>query len=294
MSFDVEKKYGAIEYGDSIDDREASEVYRVISSTANPTMQEVKDAQGLPPRGESYPGDYWLQVKSRQIKQITDYLFEVTCEYRLPDASDSGGDDDGDPFSTPTQVTFGTVLYQEYMDQDAEGEFVETAVQEPFDPGITTDQDDVTVTVAKNFATFSFATMVKFQNKCNSAEWYGLTPYTARVIGIGAEVVRGEGNVVLYYRVSVTIQIRDTTDPGGSPVGWRARVKHQGFLVWDGTIDDDGARRIAHYRDSDDNRVTEPVPLTADGKILPAGSDPTFLLFKPYKEVDFNQMNLGI
>ena len=280
--------------------RSASRIWRVLSDTANPTETDVLNANGLPGLGTSHPNNFHLRVTSRSVEQIAPTGFLVTLDYTMPDdGADSGGGGDDNPLAKPTDLAFATVLRDEPMDADATDRPVATVNGEPFDPPITAAVDDVQVTISKNFATFDLATMMKFQNKVNADQWAGLEPWTARVTGISGNEIRGAVNEVLYYRVSVVVQIRDTRDPQDNVVGWRRRVVHQGFRVWTGGFDDDGNLEIVHAKttateDTPAETVIEPVYLGSDGQQLAKGAPLDFLLFEPYKTANFNDMNLGV
>ena len=291
MSFTVTKKFG--EQG--LDEDSATEVWTVISddNSPNPGLRAARNAPGVPVKGQSYPGDFFLQVTTRPVKQLTDFLFEVTVNYSISEGDDGSGDDD-DPLTIPVKITYNTVLYQEMMDADAEDNPVDTENAEPFDPPITVDQADIQVTFTKNFATFSLASMAKFQNKVNADEWFGFAPQTVRVTGISGEEVRAANNDLLYYRVSVTVQIRDTTDPQGDVVGWQRRVLHQGFRVWTGEFDANQNPTYKQAKDSNGDFETEPVLLDGQGARLAPDAAPIFLTFKPYKSETLSSMNLGV
>ena len=298
MSFTATLKYGSPSYDEDKDSKGVDEVWSVQSTVANPTIQSVLSAPGLPQRSQSHAGDYWLQVSTRKVQQITDYLFEVSIGYAYPEGS--GTEEDGDPVNQPPEISYSTVLYQEPMDQDMAGNLLLTANFEPYDPPISVDQDDMQMSVTKNFATFSPADMAKYQNKVNSTTWLGFDPWTCRVTGIAGQEVRNADGDIQYYRVSVTIQIRERKDPDGNMVGWKRRLIHQGFRVWAvdangvGLFRDGGVGKLYETAKDKGEFVTEPVLLAEDGKRLTSGQAVVFHLFEPYEKIDFNNMNLGV
>jgi hypothetical protein len=271
----------------------AREVWVVTSDTVNPSEASVLAASGLPQANQSHASNYNLQVARRTARQVAPKAYEVDVEYAVPSGTDTE-DDEENPLDKPAVITRRTVFYQEAMDQDAEGTVVETVNFEPYDPPLMVEFADTVLTVTKNFATFDEAAMAKFRNKCNAVAWRGYPPYTCRVIDITDQEHRGAGNVVLHHTVSVSIQIRNREDPDGNVVGWGRRVIERGFRVWTGEMLDPGpGREYKHYEDKN-GPVAEPVLLAEDGQKLAGGEDPVFYVYKPYKTIDYGQMNLGV
>lgn len=298
MSFDVERQFGEQNFDEDDKTKGASEVWRVISDTANPGLLAAKNAPGIPPRGASYPGDFYLQVHRQSVRQLTDYLFHVTNTYKPVGGDGAGNEGDGDPLTQPPDVSYAPVTYEEVADSDITGSPIQTINNEPFDPALMVEHSDVAITITANVAGFSPADILLYQDHTNADVWKGAPIGTAKVVFYGAEEIRNAEGDIEYYRRTVTIQVRMRKDPAGDHIGWRRKVLHQGFLVFSGVViqlpNGDFAKQISHALDSSGNRVTEPVLLGVDGQKLIAGDAADFLFFDVYHSVDFASMNLGI
>ena len=297
MTLTATKKKFSGELELTSDTRTAREVWTVISSTVNPSEAAVLSAPGLPQIGQSHASNYYLQVRAKRARQIAPTAYEVDVEYARPDPQEQQDNpQEDDPLNTPVDISYGSVFYQEPMDEDAKGAYVGTVNIEPFDPPIMAEHADIQVTFSKNFANFSAADMAKYHNTCNSAPWFGFPAYTCRVTGIsGNEIRNAATGATMYHRVTVVVQIRNRKDPAGTVIGWKRRVIHQGFKVWTG-VRNDGTPAITHALDANKQPVTEPVLLDQDGRRINEWDerDPVFLLFEPYHTTDFNNMNLGV
>ncbi len=288
----VTEKYPTPRHEKDSDRRSGRRVFTVHSDTDNQNLVDAEEAQGVPSHGQSYPGDFNLQVTRKSTRQITKRAFEVTVLYSA--RQDGENPEETDPLAQPAQISYSAVYYQEPADVDVDGAQIGTVNGEPFDPPIMIDQADMLVSITRNLAEFLPTTLSKYMNTINSDWFLNFTPHQLRIVGIRADKVTTAQP--FYYRVTVDIQAKNTFDEIGNPIGWDKRILHQGFRVWNLEFNDDGSPKTVHATDdgTPPKRVTEPVLLRDNGLELVPGMPNDFRTFQVYREEVFATMNFGV
>ena len=237
-------------------------------------------APGIPRPNDPHPFTPSLRVLTRSAQQTGPMYFTVTIGYQGQTADPD--DPAQNPLLIPPVITFGAITQEVEVDEDINGDPIETINGEPI-VGVTRPFTDLVITVQRNLPSFNPASISTYMNKVNSATWYGLPAGTVRITDIQAQTVTSD--VVPYWNVSVSFQVRRGQGPVTDAKAWCHRTAHQGYIINDG-----GTKRIAT---TDDNQtVQQPVMLSlTTGAQLPAGTG-AFIEFEVLESIDFNALNL--
>jgi hypothetical protein len=249
------------------------------ASIGTTTVQALGTA-GLPLMNDPHPQNSSLRVRNRDVSQDGPISFSATISYeaQVNDPNDPAQN----PLLRPAVVRFGAVTQEVEIDEDVDGDPIQTVNGEPI-VGVTRPFTDLVITVQRNLPTFNPLSISGYMNKVNSATWYGLPAGTVRITDIQAGNVFSED--FEYWDVSISFQVRRGFGSITDAKAWWHRTAHQGYI-----INESGTKRIATTDDG--LTVSQPVMLDlTTGAQLAAGVG-AYIEFEVLEEIDFNGLNL--
>jgi hypothetical protein len=250
--------------------------------TTDDSASVEKNATDLPQRNDSHPSRPFMRVVDVNVTKKSVILYEASVSY---ESVKFNGEEEEDlpPIELAAEVEYSSVNSEEEIDEDADGNAIETAAGETI-VGLKKTISDFSITIKKNFLTFSSASFKVFMNKVNSDTFLGNPPGTCKIDGIKAtNAIKDD---IPYWAVTVTVLVREpykTTDEKA----WYKRVLHRGVYQ-----KIDGIDKGMPIPDGEGKDIREPVNLDADGVPLAPGATPHYLEFQVYEETAFASMGL--
>lgn len=294
MSWDVVESWDAQSTGVSIEDNgvkgtsDVTRTFSVVADSAGKSTLDALRAPGLPRANDAHPQQFGLRARTFDCQQVSPIEFRVTVGYSMPSADPN--DPTQNPLDQPASVTFGAVTQEVEIDEDVNGDPIQTVNGEPI-AGVTRPFTDLSITVRRNLPTFDPASISTYMNKVNSATWYGLPAGTVRIMDIQASNVFS--NDLEYWDVSITFQVRRGAGSVTDSRAWWYRTAHQGYKVWDGSA-------LVNATESDGTTVAQPVMIQTvadDGVSIGQGAQVAagvgrYIEFQVLETIDFNNLNL--
>jgi len=230
-------------------------------------------APGVPDMWATHPFDPWLFVCAKNVTNYNEakYCFEVTVEYRS----------ESDPLQKPWEISWTFAGSNEPVDTDADGKPMLNSSDEPFDPPLTKDVDDLVLRIVMNEPWFDPLLASEFKNALNEDWFYSFAPGCAQVKSIEATKNRAAG--MEYYTVTYEIHFRWD--------GWQKRVLDQGYRTIASAVEGE-ATTYTTIKDEDGNPLSYPVKLDGKGLRLAEGAEAVFRYFDLYKYKRFEGLNL--
>jgi hypothetical protein len=262
--------------------------FTLVAPDVGYTTVQALSAAGLPLMNDPHPQNSSLRVRNRDVSQDGPISFSATISYEAQ--VNDPNDPSQNPLLRPAVIRFSSVTQEVEIDEDVNGDPIETVNGEPI-VGVTRPFTDLVVTVQRNLPTFNPLSISTYMNKINSATWYGLPAGTVRITDIQAGNVFSED--FEYWDVSISFQVRRGFGSVTDAKAWWHRTAHQGYIIDDGA----GARAIAKADAADDftangETVAQPVMLDlTTGERLAAGTG-AYIEFQVLEEIDFNGLNL--
>jgi hypothetical protein len=257
-----------------------SSTNRVFTVTAPPVYSiQVVSAPGLPRPNDPHPAAPAMRARNYTVETIGPLYYQVTIEYigKTPDPTDPSQN----PLLLPPVISFGSVTQEVEIDEDVNGDPIQTVNGEPI-VGVTRPFTDLIVIVERNIATFDPGVITGFTNKVGSAPWFGCPTGTTRIMDINARSQQGQD--FPFWAATLSVQVRRGRGPVTDAKAWWHRTAHQGFI-----INDSGTKRIATTDDG--QTVQQPVMLDlTTGAQLPAGTG-AYIEFQVLETVDINDLN---
>jgi len=285
------KKSWQLSYGISTDGRTASEVYTVLLDAVPVSVAIVALAAGIPRVDDTtYPGDDWMVCSEVNPVATGPMYYTVTVNYEKV-----GSGDDETPMQADAKFSWSKTTTTEPKDFDVNGKPIVNSVDERVDPPLAFEVVDRILKYSKNVATYNVQARSEYDNVTNSDEFLGWPAGTVLCRPIDATIKR-PGNQS-YYRESYEFWFRKGVPvvggTGGPAKAWYRRWLNQGLRSSGGT-NDDGSRRFAPILDSQNNPITEPVNLAADGTPLVVGDPVIWNETQQYGEKDLNALGISL
>lgn len=262
-----------------------SEGWQVVHDVAASDL-EILDAIGIPQISDYKTGTYvpcvGLSIEKRGLLYS---LVKVDFEKSISRTENSQGNDwSQSPLSAPPEIEWSDETSTESIDQDADGNAICTENGEPI-YGVTVELPDPVLTITRNFSAWNPHIIHQYRMSVNSDTFASFPAGTARLVSAPAKLIFDQ-QYGSYWRVTARIRFRypyNTT----SDKAWYARVRHEGFLIKDGTD-------IVHATDdaSPPNKVVTPVLLKADGTRETNPANANWREFKRYFPLPY--ANLGL
>lgn len=206
-----------------------TEAYQILHDVATPELAKYL-APGLPVAGSKYPNTDFVLAGRAKMNQVSPIMTIATVEYRGEIAPQNGsGQPSQNPINAPPSIDWDTILTEEEIDEDADGNPILTAAGERV-RGIKAEFPDIILTVQRNFANWNSYVQAAFARATNSAPFAGWPAGTGRVVKLKANSVISDPSKGLGYwrgtlQVKFRIPWRTTPDKA-----WYARWLHQGYF----------------------------------------------------------------
>lgn len=233
----------------------------------------------IPKNGSTHPTYAWFRCRSAKAKRVSPIMFEVEATYKSKTK-----DPEENPLLAPPEISYATLSSTEEIDEDIEGNPLNTAAGEPI-TGVKIPVGDLSATVTKNLADFDPASIYTYANTVNSAIFMGFAPGVVRVHSISAKIVYADD--LTYYTVTVQFHFRYPVKTEAERAWWK-RLRHEGT--------------VALNRDGKAVRITDDNGEIKGGKtmIRPDGTEETdpdvahWVEFQVFRTADLNAMGLGV
>lgn len=261
--------------------------YTIVASDGTLTADDVRRqaiTEGKLPAPSSVNPDIPNQyVADVSVNQTSPIYFEATVSYKSPKLNPTD-DEDTTPLDISTKVVWSTVETQAEIDEDVNGQAIETRNGEPIS-GITRNIYDLQATLTKNFLSFDPTVLRAFMHTTNTDTFLGFAPGQGLIKSVSAtEQTYDETD---YAEVITTILFRTPYNTTADKA-WFKRIPHKGYLERTTT---DADELITHAKDQTRQPVVSPVWLDNSGVKLEPGDAKTFLEFQVYPQTAFS--NLG-
>lgn len=247
----------------------------------------------VPTQGDAFSLLYrYVYCDGVSLERISPIYWIATFDYS-GELSAIDGENKENPLFAPPRIDWDDVESEEEIDEDWDGNPIQTVNGEPME-GIKTPIPDQTVTIRRNMLLFNSYVQARYRRAVNSDSFLGWPPGTARLIKFSASNVTTKDQA--YWEITAQIQFRYPyrTVPERA---WYARARHEGYYE---RIDLTGpglGSRIVRAVDGNKEPVTKPVLLDANGYRIPA-SEPGqavtayWLEFKRFDSLPFNALGL--
>lgn len=283
----VDRKWSGRRGGVSTDNRRQfglrqGDVYQVVVDPETTIFDILIDPR-LPKAGDLVPGTSTVWVRDVDAQQKSPIYWEVTAKW----SGDVGPDDPTDsPLNQPPEVEWTDVETSEEADEDFDGNPIVTVNGEPIS-GVTMPVVDQVVAIKRNVATINTYAIGQYRRSVNSDTFLGWPPGTARLIKYSAKNQYDDelGFWTISARIQFRIPYRTTPDKA-----WYARVLHKGRLVRNSPSD--AASDAILAVDGNQETVTEPVLLKADGTRETDPAAAHWLEFKRFNSLPFSALGL--
>lgn len=257
----------------------------------------------VPGMWTSHPYSSWLFVKSKDVKTLSPFLFEVTCNYDCQ--IDGETQLPLSPLMEPPEISFSSAGSNDQIDTDTEGRPITNSAGEAFDPPVTTDQSDTILRIIRNEETYDEVTAAAFRDAVNGDIFLGFSAGHVKCTVFTAGQMRAAD--LVYYRVHYEFRIRysevKTRDANGDiqtqVFGWILRIRDESHCEDTGEVNEDGSPKTKEITDQNSIKTSMPRPLDGSGKKLSAAAilnpplpETCFLKFEIYKKRAFSVLNL--
>lgn len=233
----------------------------------------------IPKNGSIHPSAPWFRCRSATAKRVSPIMFEVDVNYKSKTK-----DPEENPLLAPPDISFGTLSSTEEIDEDVDGNPLNTAAGEPI-TGVKIPVGDLSATVNKNLATFDPASIYVYSNTVNSAQFMGFAAGVVRVHNISAKIVYADD--LTYWNVTVQFHFRYPVKTTAERAWWK-RLRHEGT--------------VALNADGEPERITDAngeikggkTMLREDGTIETDPDIAHWVEFQVFRTTDLNGMGLGV
>ena len=267
--------------------------YQVLT-TPDAVEWDVFQANGIPAAGSPFSDAFpFVYADGASVERVSPILWVVTIDYNgeiAPDDSDP--ESPNNPIFAPPRIDWDDVESEEEIDEDWDGNPIQTANFEPIE-GVKALIPDQTVSIKRNMMSFSPYVQARYRRSVNSDLFLGWPPGTAKLMKLSASNVFGETGG--YWEISAQIRFRfpyRTT----AEKAWYARVRHEGYYE---RIELSGPNNTRIVRAVDGNKepMTRKILLDSSGYRLepPANGEQQiahWLEFKLYDSLPYSALGL--
>jgi hypothetical protein len=279
--------------GDSLDEQSPDARHFTLGATrvldilvddpANDNSFTIGASLGDPTLRSAYPQDFFLRCNNLQIVRTSPIRFELRASYFMQ------GNLFGGPLSLPPIISWGSIVTEEEVPYDANGNGFVTGIGEAFDPPPRVPVYDRLLTVTRNVANYDDSWAGSFRNAVNSAPFYTYPAGTVRVVNLDAQSVLDVD--FQYWTVTGTFQIRRATNVLSDAQAWYYAIQAKGMIC----KNDAGSGYRYVTADGTDSGAISPVPMphdTSTFKQLAPGASIQYYKFQVFQSADLNQLGL--
>lgn len=226
----------------------------------------------------AYPQFASLRCNHIDIRKVSPYHYHAVVSYFMH------GPLGGGPLSIPPQISWGSVVAEEEIPYDINGNGICTVLGEPFDPPPRVPVYDRILTIQRNVAYYDDAWAGDYRNAVNSSTFAGFPAGTVRVIGLDGQSVLDDD--YSYWSVTGQFQIRRAPPNSTDQYAWWTFVQARGLYV-------KKSGKVVLGLDENGNPTTAPVyHNTTSGAQLARGAAIQYYKFQVYPTADLNALGL--
>lgn len=235
----------------------------------------------LPKSGSSHPASPWFRCRSCSASRVSPIMYEVTCTYKSKTK-----DKEDNPLNEPPDVSYSTLQSTEEIDEDIDGNPVNTECGEPI-TGVKIQVGDLAATVTKNLPSFNPASIYRYANTVNSSAFMGFSAGVVRIHNISAKIVYTEE--LTYWVVTVVFHFRYPVHTSAQKAWWK-RVRHEGTFYYVDTQN----KHIRRFETDDNELIGNKGMLKDNGTKEPDATVGHWKEFQVYRTENFNGLGLGV
>lgn len=235
--------------------------------------QTILASGSLPGRLAVHPYNPFLLAELREVVNDTaDPLrYTMTVNYNSKFEFDPATANEN-PLLRPAIYDFSFERTSKAVRYDILDGAIENSARTPIDPPLELEISIPIIKITINKAVLTYSSVADVQDCVNLSTWLGFAAGLVKIRGI--EIKQKWENNYLYFEYNWTLAVKWD--------GWNPlRVLDQGFH----TLDSEGEPVLA--RDKFQTPYAHPVMLDGEGNKLTSGSDPVYLDFQMYREVEF-------
>jgi hypothetical protein len=232
---DIKQNYTGVEGGGDRNVRRFTRVYTVLFDSpldGPPFTYPLTDGvHTIPTPDTPDTEDAAYLADMPQFKSLGPRYFEFKVTYSTPDATAPAGGYSADPLAAPAELTWSLVRREVPIDTDILGDPILNTLGEPFE-GLTLEINDVILRIARNEATFPYATYCTLAGSVCETGFMGFAAGKSRLTDMQA---KGVYAVPPYVQTSFEVTIRIYTPAGvDADKAWYGRVLNTGTKYLDG------------------------------------------------------------
>lgn len=255
---------------------------------------DIFSDERLPSEGEPFSDQYQFVYCDRIALQRLSLIYWIaTCDY-TGELAPKDGNNTENPLFAPPRIDWDDVETDEEIDEDWDGNPIQTANGEPIE-GVTAPIPDQTVTIRRNMLVFNSYVQARYRRAVNSDTFLDWPPGTARMVKLAASNVTTKEQA--YWEITAQIQFRFPyrTTPEKA---WYSRKRHEGYYERVQISGPGNAgTKVVRAVDGNKEPVTKPVLLDANGFRIPGGEpgqavQAHWLEFKRFDSLPFNALGL--
>ena len=259
--------------------REFTDVYQIIIDNPHDSGAVALAGPGVPQRHAQHPDDsgpFGAFVISRSASQESPRKYHAFIRYssRINEEQQ-----EENPLNQPVRRRWRAVRASKIATEDRDGNKILNKAKVPYDPPYEKRVSHMAMEFVRNESFFDGSIAQEYMDRVNNAAFSGAAAGTLIVGEINAEEAFFQGQS--YWIVSYLLEY--------DPDGWQPKLLEQSLIE----IGDDGGWYL--IKDSDDEPVTEPVPINASGRAIDPGLLPDAAIstqWDVYEEINFASLGL--
>ena len=265
----VTENYEGADFEVTSKSKKAGRLFDVVCADGSDPLSmpsEARQAAGIPQIFDVHPVDNELFCNHKTVINGTGPLhWKVTASYDTAKNS-------GPPLLRPPEINWSFAVSNNEIDRDIFSNPITNSSGEAFDPPITKDFHDLTLSIVKNQEDYDPVEALAFIGTLNNSSFFVFDAGQVKITRFDGAEITGEGQT--YFRVSYEFQIRLD--------GWKRKILDQGMRDIDGE----------QFKDSTGTTLSEPSKLNGLGAKLASGLPAVILEFELFAESNYSSLNI--
>lgn len=274
----------------------------VRTSAVGDSLVTVLNASGIPALYSTYTNgtesaaNWILKRKTPRQDSNSPLVWFVECDYEPRTSAD---DEEANPVQRPPKLSWRTVQESREMLVDAYDRKAQNTAGDPFDSPVEADKSSRVLILTRNESSFSQTAADEYVNTLNQSPIFDYAAKEGRMISIDGET-EFDPDFGEYFSVTYEIHFRKTSV--WVPTIAAAKLIPSGVTLgpWDTTRRNIGTREKKSdtgdelHVTVDDNGlfIPEGVDLDASAIRVTAGSDPFYIVLRPYLPKNWSPLAL--
>lgn len=197
----------------------------ISDDPVNDTEFTVLSASGIPYVTELHPRKASHYCTGVRVKRLAPYMWEIDADYEVPVLSIQGGS----ALSKAPVYEWSGIASEEPIDEDVDGNAIQTQPGEAFDPPVTAERFDQRMSVQKFLPSFNSLFYSTYLGAVNSDSFAGYPAGTVRCVNISARSITNGPTTII--DATFEFQVRRGAPRTTDARAWWKRVKAQGHYV---------------------------------------------------------------